>query len=142
VDMSAVELGVALVPLLQLLREADLVTLHVNLSDTTQGFFGRQQFAAMKEGAWFVNTARGELVDENALLKALQSGHVAGAALDVLGNELSSGMRDHPLVAYARQHDNLIITPHIGGCTSESMEKTECFLADRLMTLLKHEIFR
>jgi D-3-phosphoglycerate dehydrogenase / 2-oxoglutarate reductase len=139
-DSSAVEPGVALVPLLQLLREADLVTLHVNLSDKTQGFFGQQQFVAMKEGAWFINTSRGELVDEIALLNALQSGRVAGAALDVLGNEHSSGMQDHPLVGYARQYDNLIITPHIGGCTYESMEKTECFLADRLITLLKHEV--
>jgi D-3-phosphoglycerate dehydrogenase len=140
VDASSVEAGVALVPLLQLLEEADLVTLHVNLSEKTHAFFGRQQFAAMKEGAWFINTSRGELVDERALHDALQSGRVAAAALDVLSNEHPSGMQNHPLVGYARQHDNLIITPHIGGCTSESMEKTECFLADRLITFLKHEI--
>ena len=141
-DVSAVEPCVALVSLGQLLREADLVTLHVNLSEKTQGFFGREQFAAMKQGAWFVNTSRGELVDEAALLNALQSGRVAGAALDVLANEQPTGMQDHPLVAYARQHENLIITPHIGGCTSESMEKTECFLADRLMPLLRREVFK
>jgi D-3-phosphoglycerate dehydrogenase len=137
VDAISVEPGVALVPLPQLLREADLVTLHVNLSDKTQGFFGQEQFTAMKDGAWFINTSRGELVDEDALLNALQSGRISGAALDVLANEHSSGMQDHPLVRYARQHDNLIITPHIGGCTSESMEKTECFLADRLVSLVK-----
>jgi D-3-phosphoglycerate dehydrogenase len=111
----------------------------VNLSEETQGFFGPHQFAAMKDGAWFINTSRGELVDETALLNALQSGRVAAAALDVLGNEHPSGMQDHPLVGYTRQHDNLIITPHIGGCTIESMEKTECFLADRLIAFLKQE---
>jgi phosphoglycerate dehydrogenase-like enzyme len=57
---------------------------------------------------------------------------IAGAAVDVLCEERSEGMADHPLVAYARAHDNLIITPHIGGCTLESMEKTEVFLAEAL----------
>jgi D-3-phosphoglycerate dehydrogenase / 2-oxoglutarate reductase len=136
---GAMDEGVALVSLAQLLREADLVTLHVNLCEQTRGLIGRKQFAAMKQGAWFINTSRGELVDEHALLDALNTRQLTGAALDVLCDEDSSGMQAHQLVAYARAHDNLIITPHIGGCTVESMEKTECFLADRLLTLLKHE---
>jgi len=139
IETRALEPGVTLVPLAQLLREADLVTLHVNLCEETHGFFGREQFAAMKKGAWFINTSRGELVDENALLDALRARRLAGAALDVLCDEDSNGMPDHSLVAYSRTYDNLIITPHSGGCTAESMEKTECFLADRLLTLLKHE---
>jgi D-3-phosphoglycerate dehydrogenase len=122
----------ALVPLSQLLQEADVVTLHVNLCAETYGFFGHDQFAAMKQGAWFINTARGELVDESALLGALRSGQLGGAALDVLCEEQSAKMEKNPLVVYARDHDNLIITPHIGGCTAESMEKTELFLAERL----------
>jgi D-3-phosphoglycerate dehydrogenase / 2-oxoglutarate reductase len=139
VNADVIEEGVALVSLAQLLREADLVTLHVNLCEETRGLIGRELFAAMKHGAWFVNTSRGELVDERALLDALYTRQLAGAALDVLCNEDSSGMQANQLVAYARAHDNLIITPHIGGCTVESMEKTECFLANRLLTLLKHE---
>lgn len=131
-DTGAVEPGVTLVTLPHLLRNADLVTLHVNVSDKTQGFFGRKEFAAMKRGAWFINTSRGELVDETALLDALRSGHLAGAALDVLCHERSDGMHAHPLVAYAREHDHLMITPHIGGCTIESVEKTELFLAKKL----------
>lgn len=131
-DSKTVEPGVTLVALPQLLQGADLVTLHVNLSDETQGLFGREQFALMKQGAWFINTARGELVDETALLDALHSGHLAGAALDVLCHEHCEGMPAHPLVACARAHDHLLITPHIGGCTFESMEKTELFLAKRL----------
>src|SRR5262245_5867775 len=136
IDVAAVAPGVTLVSLPQLLREADLVTLHVSLSDETQGFFGREQFAAMKPGAWFINTSRGELVDEAALLDALQSGHLAGAALDVLGQEQSAGMSAHPLVAYARKHEHLIVTPHIGGCTVESMEGTELFLARKLRQMV------
>jgi D-3-phosphoglycerate dehydrogenase / 2-oxoglutarate reductase len=134
------EPGVTLVPLDDLLHDADLVTLHVNLCEETQVFFGRREFGAMKPGAWFVNTARGELIDEGALLESLQSGRLAGAAVDVLSSESSAGLNEHPLVVYAREHNHLLITPHIGGCTAESMEKTECFLADRLLSLLSREI--
>jgi D-3-phosphoglycerate dehydrogenase len=140
ISTDFLETDLMLVPLIELLQVADLVTLHVNLCEATRGFFGQEQFQAMKEGAWFVNTSRGELVDERALLHALRSGHLAGAALDVLSEEHSQGMGGHPLVAYARGHDNLIITPHIAGCTVESMEKTECFLAARLLSLLKDEM--
>lgn len=137
VEAHALEPGVTLVPLSQLLRESDLVTLHVNLCDATSQFFGHEQFAAMKPGAWFVNTSRGELVDEAALLQALRSGQLAGAAVDVLCDEHSTGMGEHPLVVYARTHPDLLITPHIGGCTVESMAKTEVFLAERLCSWLK-----
>lgn len=133
---GSAEPGVSLVPLPTLLGEADLVTLHVNLMHDTQGFFGLEQFRAMRRGAWFVNTARGELIDEDALLAALASGHLAGAALDVLWNESDGALEGNRLVAYARDHDNLIITPHVGGCTWESMEKTEIFLSRRLGEVL------
>jgi D-3-phosphoglycerate dehydrogenase len=129
--------GVELVSLEKLLAQSDLVALHVSLTDETRGFFGRDQFGAMKDGAWFVNTSRGELVDEGALLAALTAGRVAGAALDVLCDERSSGMKDHPLVAYARTHQNLLITPHIGGCTLESMQQTEEFLAGKIVNFLQ-----
>lgn len=128
--------GIQLVPLAQLLGESDLVSLHVDLNGSTAGFFGSKQFALMRDGAWFINTARGELVDEFALLEALESGKLSGAALDVLAHEKSSGMKDHPLVVYAWMHNNLIITPHVGGCTRESMEKTEIYLAEKLRELL------
>ena len=131
-DGSSPEPEVSLVPLDELLREADIVTLHVNLCEETLGFFGQRQFAVMKKGAWLVNTSRGEVLNESALLQALRSGHLAGAALDVLSGENVSGVAEHPLVGYAREHGNLIITPHIGGCTTESMEKTEQFLSEKL----------
>lgn len=131
--------GVTLVPLPHLLAEADLVTLHVNLCAETAGFFGQQCFAMMCQGAWFINTSRGELIDEGALLDALCSGRVAGAALDVLCEERPAGMGDHPLVTYARMHDHLLLTPHVAGCTVESMEKTELFLAERLVSLFARD---
>jgi D-3-phosphoglycerate dehydrogenase len=136
VEVNSVEPGVTLLPLTQLLQKADLVTLHVNLCDETYGFFGQEQFETMKKGAWFVNTSRGELIDETALLNALRSERLSGAALDVLCKEHFDGIKDHPLVVYARERNNLIITSHIGGCTVESMEKTEVYLAEKLCDYL------
>ncbi len=136
IDPAAVEDGVELTNLREVLRQSDLVSLHVNLCEQTRGFFGAMEFAAMRPGSWFINTSRGELLDESALLQALKAGRVRGAALDVLSQESASGMEHHPLVQYARTHNNLLITPHIGGCTLESMEKTEIFLAEKLAQTL------
>lgn len=135
-DPEDLEPGLTKVSLSKLLAESDVVSLHVNLCDDTYGMFGRAQFEAMQPGAWFINTSRGELVDEAALLDGLRLGHIAGAALDVLCDEDATGMAGRPLVEYARQNPRLIITPHIGGCTRESMEKTERFLARRLVSLI------
>ena len=140
VDSTGSDAGILIVPMQELLGKADLVSLHVALSAETNGMFGRAEFAQMKPGAWLVNTSRGELVDEQALLSALQTGRLTGAALDVLCEERSSGMGSHPLVEYARHNDNLIVTPHIGGCTSESMHATEDFLADRVVSFLHSQI--
>ena len=116
------------------LRAADIVTLHVNLTPESRQFFGANQFASMRIGSYFINTSRGELVDEAALLVALRSGHLAGAALDVLCDEHSEGMASHPLVRFAETHSNLILTPHIGGCAVEAMQKTELFLAEQFLS--------
>lgn len=120
-----------------LLRTSDLVSLHVDLTEKTRGFFGKREFALMKPGAWFINTSRGELIDEAALLDALRSGHLAGAAVDVLCGESAAGMENHPLVRYSREHGNLLITPHIAGCTVESTEKTENFIAEQVVAFLQ-----
>jgi len=131
------ETAVAMVAMDDLLREADIVTMHASLSEETIGMLGHEQFGRMKAGAWFINTARGELVQEASLLEALESGRLAGAALDVLCDENSEGMGGSVLIEYARQHGNLIVTPHIGGCTAESMEKTEVFLAGRVAAVIE-----
>lgn len=137
VRSSAALEGVFLVPLGELLAGADVVSLHASLTEESRGFFGREAFEAMRPGAVFVNTARGELVDEAALLAALASGRLAGAALDVLSGEEPGGMAGHPLVEYASSHPNVIVTPHIGGCTFESIEKTEVFMAETLLAHLR-----
>ncbi len=134
-DSRSLDPAVELVGLPELLKQADIVSLHVDYRPENHHFFGEQQFSAMKEGSWLINTARGELLDESALLVALDSGRIAGAALDVLSNEAIVDFAHHPLITYAQSHANLIITPHLGGCTVESMERTENFLAEKLSTV-------
>jgi D-3-phosphoglycerate dehydrogenase len=128
---------VSVLPLDELLRQSDLVSVHVDLNAGTHGLFGPDQFATMKPGAWFVNTSRGEVVDETALLGALSSGRLRGAALDVVCDELSPDLHQRPLLRYAATHDNVIITPHIGGYTFESLARTEQHLAGRLLEYLE-----
>jgi D-3-phosphoglycerate dehydrogenase len=134
-DTCRPEPGVTLLPLDDMLPVADVITLHVELNPGTRGMFGVRAFRMMKPGAWFVNTSRGEVVDEPALFDALESGHLAGAALDVVTDSYRSEWSS-PLQVYAATHDNLIVTPHIGGFTVESLERTEVFLANRLLGLL------
>jgi D-3-phosphoglycerate dehydrogenase / 2-oxoglutarate reductase len=134
-DTCPPEPGVTWRPLQALLPAADVVTLHVDLNPGTRRMFGEREFGMMKPGAWFVNTARGELIDETSLLAALESGHLAGAALDVVADSYGSAWSS-PLQIYAATHDNLIVTPHIGGFTVESLEKTEIFLTERLLARL------
>ena len=98
-----------------LLEVSDFVSLHVRASADTENLMGRAEFAAMKEGAWIINTARETLVDESALDAVLSSGRVTGAALDVVRPRLGSG--PHPLL----KHPNVVITPHIGGATHETL---------------------
>jgi D-3-phosphoglycerate dehydrogenase len=121
-----------------LLGCSDVVSLHVPLNLETTGMISRPQFDQMRPGAWLVNTSRGAIVDETALLRALESGQLAGAALDVLVSEsqIDPG-RPRALIEFARAHDNLIITPHIGGATYESVVKADLFLANKLKIFLE-----
>lgn len=128
--------GVERVDLERVLNASNVICLHVNYKVENRGLIGKNQFAAMKKGALFVNTSRGELVDEQALLQGLSSGHLGGAALDVLCGENEGWKISQPLFDYARTHNNLIITPHIGGCTFESMDKTEVYMAQRLKNII------
>mgnify|MGYP001594210649 CR=1 FL=1 len=85
----------------------------------------------MKSTAYLINTARGELIDEKALLKALQKKWIAGAALDVMCNEVGGAhLKNNPLLEYAKTNNNLLIVPHLGGATYEAMQVTEDFIAD------------
>ena len=105
--------------------------------------FSRSIFSSFKQGSYFVNTARGELVDWDALLLNLKSGHIAGAALDVFEGEFIPGFqrsfKDHPVLKYAQTHDNLILTPHIGGSTIDAWRQTERHAIDMAINFLKNK---
>ncbi len=133
--------GVEPVTLDELLSRSDIVSINVPLDDATKGMFGADAFARMKKGAFLVNTSRGQIVDEAALLAALESGQVAGAALDVLTNEGQMDMREHPVIRYAREHGNLLITPHIAGTTGESLERTQVFIAEKIRATVREHAF-
>jgi D-3-phosphoglycerate dehydrogenase / 2-oxoglutarate reductase len=120
----------------ELLAQSDLVSVHVSLDASTRGMIGRSELAAMKRGSWLINTSRGGVLDEAALLDALAEGRLAGAALDVLSGEPAIDA-SHPVVRYAATHPNLLVVPHIGGNTFESLEKTEVFLAGRVLEALE-----
>ncbi|MGH1376949.1 MAG: NAD(P)-dependent oxidoreductase [Alphaproteobacteria bacterium] len=118
------------------LSQSDIITLHASYSPENEGFIDKSCFDKMKKGAVFINTARGEIIDEKALLEALETRHLSGAALDVISNEqdlLTVPISDNLLYKYACKHENLILTPHIGGATYDSMYKTEVFMAHKLV---------
>ena len=109
---------VAYMPLEELLAACDIISLHVPLTEETRGLIGEKELALMKESAVLINTARGPVVDSNALAEALQSGKIAGAAVDVFETEPPVAS-DHPLL----QAKNLIATPHVAFATKEAMVK-------------------
>jgi phosphoglycerate dehydrogenase-like enzyme len=123
--------------LLDLARQSDVMSIHVHALPDTADLIDRSCIAAMPRGAFLVNTARGTVLDEAALLDALESGHLAGAALDTLKGEHLPGFADalatHPLVAFARAHDTLILTPHYGGSTRDAWCRTELRIVDLIL---------
>lgn len=123
-----------------LLEQTDILSVHLPLNDETRHMVNAAVLGKLPHGAYLVNTARGEVIDESALLAALRDGYLAGAALDVIAHERDDTLRQHSaLLAYARSHDNLLVTPHIAGATYESMMKTEVFMANKLKTHLQQQ---
>ena len=117
----------------ELLRRSDFVTLHAPLKPATRGLIGARALAAMKPGAYLVNTARGPLVDTAALARALHDGEIAGAALDVTDPEPLPG--DHPLL----EAPNLLVVPHIGSADRATRERMADMAVDNLLAALAGE---
>jgi phosphoglycerate dehydrogenase-like enzyme len=113
----AQEVGAECVPLETLLRESDILTVHINSNAQTRGIIGENEFAMMKRGALLVNTARGPIVSEPAMLKALENGQLGGVGLDVY--DIEPLPMDHPL----RRFDNAILMSHRGYATVEVMSE-------------------
>jgi D-3-phosphoglycerate dehydrogenase len=130
------------VSLEELLVRSDYVVLMISWSEANNNFFDEKKFSRMKKGAYFINTSRGEMVNENALLQVLNSGYLAGAALDVLDGDSAwetAVPENSELIQYAETHRNLLITPHMGGYGTESIKRTRMFVTDKFLYLLKTE---
>ncbi|HKV07318.1 MAG TPA: phosphoglycerate dehydrogenase [Thermoanaerobaculia bacterium] len=126
---AARRLQVDLLPLPELLAVSDVVTLHVPLTDQTKNLLNRESLAGMKKGALVVNCARGGVIDEEALLEALESGHLGGAALDVFAEEPPKDLR---LV----KHKKVVATPHLGAQTREAQERISKETAEMVLAAL------
>ena len=112
--------GIEQVSFDELLERSDVISIHVHLDESTKNMIDDSAFAKMKDGVFIINTARGAIIDEDALLRALTSGKVAGAGLDVINGEWMENIGEHPLIKYAGTHDNLLISPHTGGTCFEA----------------------
>lgn len=121
-----------------LLEKSEIISIHVPLTPQTEGMFSEKEFQLMEKSPYLVNTSRGKIVNEIDLLEALDNGRVVGYAADVLAGEteFENGFSSHPLIEYARIHNNVIITPHIGGMTFEAREATDIFIARKIRDFL------
>jgi glyoxylate reductase len=124
------EAGLTYAPLEQLLRESDFVSLHSPLNAQTRHQIGARELRAMKKTAFLINTARGAIIDEAALVRALQSKQIAGAGLDVFEHEPKV---DRRLKAMA----NVVLTPHIGSATPEVREDMAKIVVDNILAFLE-----
>lgn len=129
---AARQAGISLVDWDQLLAQADYLSLHLSLTESSRNLLNDAAFAKMKPGVRIINCARGEVIDEDALLRALQSGKVAGAAIDVYRKE------PPPPDAPLPHHEHVIALPHIGASSEEAQERVGVAIAEQIRDYLVH----
>lgn len=129
----AKEIGAEFVELEYLLKNSDVITIHVPLLESTYHLINEEKLKLMKPTAVLINTSRGPIIDTNALVKALEEGWIAGAALDVFEEEPLP--KDHPLTKL----DNVVLTPHIGASTVEAQARAGIEVAEKVVKVLKGE---
>jgi D-3-phosphoglycerate dehydrogenase len=129
----ALEAGCQSVELDELLEQSDLISMHLRLNSETRHFLNKQRIAAMKPGALLINTARGGLIDEQAMIEALQSGHLAGAGLDVFSVE------PLPADSMLRKMNNVVMTPVSAWNTRESSQRMIDISISNVIDFLKNE---
>jgi D-3-phosphoglycerate dehydrogenase len=125
-------LGVELVSQDDLLQQADYISFHVGLTPATRDLLDEEQLRKVKPGVRIINTARGELIDEGALIRAIDDGRVAGAAIDVFREE-------PPVESPLLTHDRIIVTPHLGASTAEAQERVAVDVAEQVLAVLRGE---
>ncbi len=128
-------LGVKVIPLEDLLGQSDFISVHTTLTEGTRGLIGAEQLAMMKPTVRIINTARGGIIDEEALYRAVEEGRIAGAAVDVFVHEPAVGNK---LV----ESDRIVVTPHLGASTAEAQERVAVDVAEQIIAHLKGEPVR
>jgi D-3-phosphoglycerate dehydrogenase len=128
-------LGVKMIPLEDLLRQSDFISVHTTLTEATQGLIGAEQMAMMKPTARIINTARGGIIDEEALYRAVEEERIAGAAVDVFVQEPALGSK-------LLESDRIVVTPHLGASTAEAQERVALDVAEQIIAYLKGEPVR
>ena len=130
------ELGVRYMELKELLRQSDVVSLHIPLNDNTRGMANDEFFSDMKDGSLFINTARGELVDDAAFIRALESGKLGMAGLDTLSNEPVKP--EHMLLNLPDEiSERIVFSPHIGGITAASFRRSYAMISEDIENVAK-----
>jgi len=135
-EIFAKELGIEFTMNFEyVLKNADIITIHVPLLESTRKMFSYETFSKMKKGVYLINTSRGEVIDEDALLEFLLKGHIAGVALDVFSNEPPSTETEKKILSL----DNVISTPHIGAQTKESLYLESKEAAEIIINFFKNK---
>jgi len=115
----------------EIYSNSDIISIHIPLNSSTKHLISYEEIKKLKPGVILINTSRGSIINNSALLDGLLAKKIGGAALDVIENEHSFLGKQHPLVKYAIENNNLLITPHIGGATYESVEKTDLYILNK-----------
>ncbi|MCZ4142310.1 phosphoglycerate dehydrogenase, partial [Escherichia coli] len=135
-EERAEKLQVKLASVDDIIRNADFMTVHTPLTPETRHMISRPQFEVMKKGMRVINCARGGVIDEMALVEAIDQGIVAGAAFDVF--EVEPPAADHPFL----NHPNIIVTPHLGASTVEAQENVAIDVSEQVLHILRNEPFK
>ena len=126
--------GVTMMSKDEVLAKADFISVHVHLSEETKHLINEESIQKMKEGVIIINTSRGDIIDEDAVVAGLESGKIKAVGVDVLTDEPE--VKERPLYKYSLDHNNTIVTPHIGGFCPESVDITVRFAAQRIKKIL------
>ena len=122
--------------LLEALTGTDIISIHLPYEESTSALINKEQILSMNPDSYIINTSRGQILNETDVVECLQTGHLAGVAGDVLENEYN--IHNSPIWRHSKETkaSNILITPHIGGCTYESMAATEIFIAQKFVDLI------
>jgi phosphoglycerate dehydrogenase-like enzyme/CMP-N-acetylneuraminic acid synthetase len=121
----------------RLIKNSDIILLSIHLDNKTKNLFNEKYFSIMKKGSYFINVSRGEIVNENCLLKYLKNKTIKAAGVDVISNEQRVNIKNNILIKYAKHYDNLFITPHIAGLTYDSEKKAAIQSYNNLIKFFK-----